>query len=79
MNLSSDFGVEFRLNRLFEVLHVLLDTFTPVLILEPKGLILQNLLLLSQIGFRLLLRRHSYLVSKSNNFHTQNNQNVKKF
>lgn len=46
------------LDGLLEGLDVLLDVLALVLVLQPERLVLHDLLLLRQIGLRLLLRRH---------------------
>lgn len=64
-NLSSGLRrIGLGLDGLLEGLNVLLDILALVLVLEPEGLVLYDLLLLRQIGLRLLLRRH--LSSASN-------------
>lgn len=64
-NLAGAFGgIGFGLYGLLQVLDILLHIFALVLVLEPEGLVLDDLLLLCQIGFlRGLLRRHLWSAS----------------
>ncbi len=57
-NLQSSFRIRLLgigLHRLSEALHEFLHILALVLILKPEGLILNQLLLLGQVGFALLL------------------------
>ena len=66
----------FWLDRLLEVLNILLHTFALVLVLQPEGLILHDLLLLRQVGLWLLLRRHSFFAFNLT-FKSPNKKNLK--